>query len=64
MRTIDHGQETGQLYHLQLQVECTLFVIYKAGSEPTTVTEQSRNDGLHIKMPIGDEELRVMESDH
>jgi hypothetical protein len=34
-RTIDYGQETGNLYHLQLGVECTLFVIYKAGREPT-----------------------------
>jgi hypothetical protein len=25
---------TGKLYHLWLQVECTLFVIYKAGREP------------------------------
>ena len=24
-RTTDHGQATGKLYHLQLQVECTLF---------------------------------------
>jgi hypothetical protein len=23
--TIDHGQATGQLYHLWLRVECTLF---------------------------------------
>jgi hypothetical protein len=29
------GQATGKLYHLRLQVECTLFVIYKAGREPT-----------------------------
>ena len=28
-----HGQATGKLYHLR--VECTLFVIYKAGREPT-----------------------------
>ena len=34
-RTTDHGQATGKLYHLRLQVECTLFVIYKAGREPT-----------------------------
>jgi hypothetical protein len=26
---------TGKLYHLRLRVECTLFVIYKAGCEPT-----------------------------
>ena len=29
-----HWQATGKLDHLQLRVECTLFVIYKAGSEP------------------------------
>jgi hypothetical protein len=34
-RTTDHGQATGKLYHLWLRVECTLFVIYKAGREPT-----------------------------
>jgi hypothetical protein len=33
-RTTDHGQATGKLYHLQLRVECTFFVIYKAGHEP------------------------------
>jgi hypothetical protein len=34
-KTIDHGQATGKLYYLWLRVECTLFVIYKAGREPT-----------------------------
>ena len=34
-RTTDHGQATGKLFHLRLRVECTLFVIYKAGREPT-----------------------------
>jgi hypothetical protein len=34
-RTTDHGQATGKLYHLLLRVECTHFVIYKAGREPT-----------------------------
>jgi hypothetical protein len=34
-RTTDHGQTTGKLYHLWLRVECTFFVIYKAGREPT-----------------------------
>ena len=29
------GQATGKLYHLRLRVECTIFVIYKAGREPT-----------------------------
>jgi hypothetical protein len=31
----DNGQATGTLYHLRLRVECTLFVIYKAGREFT-----------------------------
>jgi len=31
----DHGQATNKLYHLRLRVECTLFVIYKAGREHT-----------------------------
>jgi hypothetical protein len=26
---------TGKLYHLQLRVECTLCIIYKAGRDPT-----------------------------
>ena len=34
-RTTDHGQATGKLYQLRLRVEYTLFVIYKAGREPT-----------------------------
>jgi hypothetical protein len=29
------GQAIGKLYHLRLRVECSLFVIYKAGPEPT-----------------------------
>jgi hypothetical protein len=29
------AQATGKLYHLQLRVECTFFVIYKAGRVPT-----------------------------
>jgi hypothetical protein len=35
-RTTDHGQvnATDKLYHWRLQVECTIFVIYKAGREP------------------------------
>jgi hypothetical protein len=32
-RTTDHEQSTGKLYHLQLLVECTFFVIYKAGRD-------------------------------
>jgi hypothetical protein len=31
-----HGQATGKLYHLRLRVECTFFVIYKAGLESTS----------------------------
>jgi hypothetical protein len=34
-RTTDPGHATGKLYHLRLRVECTFFVIYKAGCEPT-----------------------------
>jgi hypothetical protein len=34
-RTTDHGQATGKLYHLRLWIECTFFVIYKAGHEPS-----------------------------
>ena len=34
-RTTDNGQATGKLYHLRLRVECTFFVIYQAGCEPT-----------------------------
>jgi hypothetical protein len=33
-QVINHGQATGKLYHLRMRVECTLFVIYKAGREP------------------------------
>ena len=34
-RTTDHGQATSKHYHLRLRVECTFFVIYKAGRKPT-----------------------------
>jgi len=34
-RTTYHGQATAKLDHLRLRVECTLFVIYKAGRKPT-----------------------------
>jgi hypothetical protein len=34
-KTTGHGQPTGKLYHLRLLVECTFFVIYKAGGEST-----------------------------
>jgi hypothetical protein len=37
VRTTDHGQATGKLYHLRLRDECTLFVIYKASRELTPV---------------------------
>jgi hypothetical protein len=30
-----HGQATGKLYHLRLQVERTIFCNYKAGCKPT-----------------------------
>jgi hypothetical protein len=45
-RTTDHGQATGKLYHLRLRVECTLFVIYKAGHEPYFF----RINHIHIQM--------------
>jgi hypothetical protein len=32
-----HGQVTGKLYHLRLRVECTFFVIYKAGANPRPI---------------------------
>ena len=40
-RTTDHGQATGKLYHLRLRVECTLFVIYKAGLFYNSYTSSS-----------------------
>ena len=36
-RTTNYEQATGKLYHLRLQVECTIFVIYEAGHEPMSV---------------------------
>ena len=36
-RTTDHGQATGKFYHLRLRVECTFFVIYKAGRDTHAV---------------------------
>jgi hypothetical protein len=35
--TIDNGQATDQLYHMLLPVECTIFVIYKAGRNPRRI---------------------------
>ena len=37
-RTTDQGQSTGKLYQLRLRVECTLFVIYKAGKLKCSAT--------------------------
>jgi hypothetical protein len=34
-KTTDPSHVINKLYHLRLRVECTLFVIYKAGREPT-----------------------------
>jgi hypothetical protein len=31
----NHGQATDKLYHFRLRVDCTLFVIHKAGRERT-----------------------------
>ena len=36
----DHGQATGKLYHLRLRVECTLFVIYKAGENQRRIDDR------------------------
>jgi len=35
-----HGQATDKLYHVRLRVECTFFVIYKAGREPTRIGDR------------------------
>jgi hypothetical protein len=32
----ENHQATGKLDHLRLRVECNLFIIYKAGHEPTS----------------------------
>jgi hypothetical protein len=32
---VEEAGVTGKLYHLRLRVECTFFVTYKAGREPT-----------------------------
>ena len=34
-RTTDYGEATGKLFHFRLRVECTCFVIYKVGREPS-----------------------------
>jgi hypothetical protein len=49
-RTTDHGQATGKLYHLQLRVEYTLFVIYKAGRAVLVIglyNQSTTNRKLH-----------------
>ena len=33
-------QSSGKLYHMRLWVECTLFVIYNAGHEPTRIGDR------------------------
>jgi hypothetical protein len=38
--TTDHGQATGKMYYLRLRVECILFVIYKAGSNPHCIGDR------------------------
>ena len=37
---------TGKLYNLWLRVECTLFVIYKAGREPTPYWSSTRKHAI------------------
>ena len=39
-KTTEHGQATGKLYNLRLRVECTFFVIYKAGREPKRIGDR------------------------
>jgi hypothetical protein len=34
------GKQLVKLYHLQLRVECTLFVIYTAGREPMRIGDR------------------------
>ena len=46
----DPGQATSKLYHLRLQVECTLFVIYKAGQIKNFLT-QIKNRNRRSKIP-------------
>ena len=50
-RTTDHGQATDKLYHLWLRVECTLFVIYTAGREPTPYWRQACMSCQVIQLP-------------
>jgi hypothetical protein len=52
-RTTDPGQVTGKLYHWRLRVECTLFVIYKAGREPTNTAESG------IKTPNINQSIKI-----
>ena len=39
-KTGDPGQATGKMYHLRLRVECTLFVMYKAGREQRRIGDR------------------------
>ena len=52
-RTTDHGQATGNLYHLWLRVECTFFVIYKTKHEPTGLYELLGNPTTQLTEPTG-----------
>jgi hypothetical protein len=47
-RTTDEGQATGKLYHLRLRVECTLFVIYKAGLKVALSTKNQSNQSISL----------------
>jgi hypothetical protein len=37
VKTTDHGQATGKLYHLRCESSSPFCVIYKAGREPTRI---------------------------
>jgi hypothetical protein len=48
-RTNDHGQATGKLYHLWLRVDCTLFVIYKAGRIAESGVKHNKSNQIKSK---------------
>ena len=50
-RNTDHGQATGKLYHLRVWVEYTLFVVYKAGREPTSYWLKACTSCYVIQLP-------------
>jgi hypothetical protein len=50
-RTTNYEQATGKLYHLRLQVECTIFIIYEAGHEPMSVLVMGLYEFLFLFLP-------------